>query len=576
VALKTFQQPVLHRQVVALTLAIKESGFFKNVEQVTKAKTRSLLAILKESSIVMKYSQLGEAVQLYLDESVTDFAILRDRHDSFLMTFIAEQYLTVPEKLQNEIVWQVEGQVRQTRVQAIESALKTLQSIGNDILMKQPMIGMDGLDEQSSRNVYENEYYHDDYPTANTAISPKAPSVTAYDSLYYSNNNSSAAPYPTESLYAPLDTTSSNYVDYGDYSISSMKRSPLAAASKVASNPVNATTSGFPDRGSISTHYYPSETSSSLLNGTTTATTEARSPLAWSLPARQSPLPSSSTFSNEVVKSTGTEGVKGAEDDYEDTENMEFRQPLYSDEDAPNAVNFSDLRSTIVNANTVEDNWFDFQPSTNTNKGSGSSKVLQYMNAFDNTAWKSSSLSLLPQTMPSSNSTSLIEEPLEWKESHVSSNASTVDNNILPPPPGLYNNTTTASLYSNPDISMLSFMSSSPSFATTTSAMTSLSKATVHTTTTSTTSESVGSYPSFSTIGSRSATNPNRFHSSFPQWKISSGKSVNIQKKVEKSEKDVDGEEEGSEADEEYAADRQAMLFLNTSDLLDSIITSTP
>lgn len=129
-AFRAFPRPVSHRELIHLAVILKESGLVTGVEHVSKTKVRGVLAILKQGELVTKSSSsMGDAVQLYLTEDINSFERLRERHDHFLVSYMMENMLNIPEGLYGEIVWRVSGGRKQQRLELLEYLVSQLMPV---------------------------------------------------------------------------------------------------------------------------------------------------------------------------------------------------------------------------------------------------------------------------------------------------------------------------------------------------------------------------------------------------------------------------------------------------------------
>ncbi len=110
---------------------VKDAGFLSHVEGVSRTKVRGVLAILKQAEIIQKCGVVGEAVQLYLDEKITNFGMLRERHDKFLKDYMLENFMNVPDEYKAELMWQIDEKKRQDRLLIVGALVEQLQVIAN-------------------------------------------------------------------------------------------------------------------------------------------------------------------------------------------------------------------------------------------------------------------------------------------------------------------------------------------------------------------------------------------------------------------------------------------------------------
>lgn len=128
-AIKYFGRPIIHRELIHLAMALKSSGLLTGVDNVSKTKIRGVLAILKQGELVVKEGALGEAVQMQLEEGIDSFGELRDRHDRFLSGYMIENMMDIPEELKGEVLWRMEKEVKEKRVEMLEKLIVELEAV---------------------------------------------------------------------------------------------------------------------------------------------------------------------------------------------------------------------------------------------------------------------------------------------------------------------------------------------------------------------------------------------------------------------------------------------------------------
>lgn len=122
--------PVVHREVIHLAMILKESGFVPGVDHVSKTKVRGVLAILKQADMVLKSGVLtGDAVLLQIDPQITNFDIFRDLHDQFLHRYMSENMTQLPEEMKAEILWMIDFDTRQKRLDNLDLLIRQLEPI---------------------------------------------------------------------------------------------------------------------------------------------------------------------------------------------------------------------------------------------------------------------------------------------------------------------------------------------------------------------------------------------------------------------------------------------------------------
>jgi hypothetical protein len=130
VVLRALPLPVVHREVIHLAMILKESGFVPGVDHVSKTKVRGVLAILKQADMVLKSGVLtGDAVLLQIDPQIANFDIFRDRHDQFLHRYMNENMKQLPEEMKAEILWMIDFETRQKRLENLDMLIRQLEPI---------------------------------------------------------------------------------------------------------------------------------------------------------------------------------------------------------------------------------------------------------------------------------------------------------------------------------------------------------------------------------------------------------------------------------------------------------------
>lgn len=110
-------------------MVLKESGLLTGVDNVSKTKIRGVLAILKQGELIVKGGALGEAVQMQLEEGIDSFGELRDRHDRFLLGYMVENMMDIPEELKGEVIWRMKEEVKAKRMEMLERLIMDLEGV---------------------------------------------------------------------------------------------------------------------------------------------------------------------------------------------------------------------------------------------------------------------------------------------------------------------------------------------------------------------------------------------------------------------------------------------------------------
>lgn len=124
--MKSFATPA-HRELIDMVMAVKDSGkVATQLEPVSKTKIRGVLALLKHGELLVTQGDYGEPVRLYLAPGIETFKDLRERHDSFLSSYMLDHHLFIPAMLRTELVWQLDEETRLMRLDAMDKLVNKL------------------------------------------------------------------------------------------------------------------------------------------------------------------------------------------------------------------------------------------------------------------------------------------------------------------------------------------------------------------------------------------------------------------------------------------------------------------
>lgn len=140
-AVKVFVNPA-HRELIDLVMSIKESMQFANMDSISKTKVRGILALLKHSDILVTSGTEGLPVNLVLAPGIESFEILRDRHDSYINSFIKECRILIPRDFLNEIIWKRDYQWQKETIQEMNQFQNIVESFIRDVTNKNLSINL--------------------------------------------------------------------------------------------------------------------------------------------------------------------------------------------------------------------------------------------------------------------------------------------------------------------------------------------------------------------------------------------------------------------------------------------------
>ena len=104
-----------------MVMIVKDSNIMPNLESVSKTKIRGVLALLKHGELLTTQSEYGEPVRLSLASGIESFQSLRERHDSFLKSYMIDHHLFIPSPLRSELLWQGDEASRLFKLETMNS-----------------------------------------------------------------------------------------------------------------------------------------------------------------------------------------------------------------------------------------------------------------------------------------------------------------------------------------------------------------------------------------------------------------------------------------------------------------------
>ncbi len=222
--MKAFHRPIIHRELLHLAMVLKDSGYVTGVSHISKTKVRGLITILKQAGVILKCGALGDTVQLYLNDTVTNFGIVRDRHDQFLIGYMAESVITIPEEMKGDVVWQIPHDMREKRLEILDGLANQLEVFAAGEVQRMIDSGLmwEGGDEDNDdEKVYPPQQQSEEasvlgitrttsgsssrsgYPTADDGSDVYSNSVDKYSggllSSYFNGETTNAATIPNNS-----------------------------------------------------------------------------------------------------------------------------------------------------------------------------------------------------------------------------------------------------------------------------------------------------------------------------------------------------------------------------------------
>lgn len=126
------------RDLIDISMFIKESNIISQIEHVSKTKIRGILALLKQSGMMItQVLEGGQYVRLVWADFVQSYYDLRSRHDIYLSQLLADNHVVVPIEIKSDIVWMFDEDIKFKRLEMIESLIQQLFSYVEKLDFKQ-------------------------------------------------------------------------------------------------------------------------------------------------------------------------------------------------------------------------------------------------------------------------------------------------------------------------------------------------------------------------------------------------------------------------------------------------------
>ncbi len=152
--MKYFGRPIIHRELIHLSMVLKSSGILSGVDNVSKTKIRGVLAVLKQGEVLVKGGSLGEAVQMQWVDGIESFGDLRERHDRFLLGYMVENMMNIAEELKGEVVWRMKEEVKEKRLEMLERLVMDLEGVARMEVLRMGDMYREGVETAESSHQY--------------------------------------------------------------------------------------------------------------------------------------------------------------------------------------------------------------------------------------------------------------------------------------------------------------------------------------------------------------------------------------------------------------------------------------
>lgn len=113
--------PISHRELMDMIKSVRERGLISGVEEVSKTKIRSVLALLKTSLALGTLNGDGDSVRLFIGQGIQTFREFREKHDNYLHKCILQQHFYIPRETKAEFLWLISPEVLEVRVKEIHN-----------------------------------------------------------------------------------------------------------------------------------------------------------------------------------------------------------------------------------------------------------------------------------------------------------------------------------------------------------------------------------------------------------------------------------------------------------------------
>lgn len=134
-----------HRELIDVVMAIKDARAVTQLDNVSRTKVRGVLALLKHAQMFITHGEEGEAVRLHLTPAIATFKDLRDKHDAFVNRCILQHHLFIPVNLKSELVWQLENDIKELRLQelkGLEAKIDAFLTTGPGVEVLEPFLAI--------------------------------------------------------------------------------------------------------------------------------------------------------------------------------------------------------------------------------------------------------------------------------------------------------------------------------------------------------------------------------------------------------------------------------------------------
>lgn len=154
------------RELIDMTLIIKDSKLLSQVEQVSKTKIRGLLALLKQSgSLTTEILEGGKAVRLIWAEHIHSFNDIRKAHDQYIRSLLTENQIILPNDVLMQLTWMFDDNVRQERLEMINiiihkvtNYLETIDKYNSIVIPDDETASM--LEIERKNNIQKKKNHH--------------------------------------------------------------------------------------------------------------------------------------------------------------------------------------------------------------------------------------------------------------------------------------------------------------------------------------------------------------------------------------------------------------------------------
>lgn len=109
------------RDLIDITMVVKDSQIISQVEHVSKTKIRGILALLKQSGLlVTQIIEGGKTVRLVWAPGISNFGELRDRHDAYVNRLLTDNRIPMPIEMKSELVWMFDFDAKRQRLEMLD------------------------------------------------------------------------------------------------------------------------------------------------------------------------------------------------------------------------------------------------------------------------------------------------------------------------------------------------------------------------------------------------------------------------------------------------------------------------